>query len=117
MVGVRAEGFKEYDQSVRVLPDRESDYEFSLDLEDPDERARGADSELLAGRFTWFAAQRVSTRKRYRGDARRIEFPSDARQRALAQKQRMLDPTIVHATLPITRHLSLLCCWLLTHCF
>jgi len=92
-VEVRAEGFKRYENSVRVLPGGNLSYEFFLELSEPGERGdeEEDDSELLEGRFTWFAQQRMSGTKKKVRDLRKAEFPAGARLDALEQKSRMND--------------------------
>ena len=113
---VRAEGFKLYNKWISIANAGDSSYEFMLKLKEEglrieQEKEKGDEGHLLDGRFTWFALQRLSSEQRRgmerlsgskkRASSREREylievFPSDARQKALAQKKRMSSHDVVH---------------------
>ena len=90
---VYADGYKDHSQVVTVPPGKESAYEFTLALRNLDETEDEGEAEAVHGRLAWFTEQRAYPNK---------EFPSDARQKALAQKKRMRDPDVVNANLNVT---------------
>jgi photosystem II stability/assembly factor-like uncharacterized protein len=118
-VKVLADGFKAYIQSVSVKLNQDSFYEFVLSLKDPSEKGKQEredeeenDAERLKGHMEYFL-QRRTYPNRIKTDAspsdsrssRRISsdtgFPSDAREKALAQKKRMKSMTSAEAAAPV----------------
>ncbi|HVG32873.1 MAG TPA: hypothetical protein VM911_07330 [Pyrinomonadaceae bacterium] len=112
-----AEGFKLYNQWVTVNANQDAVYKFTLDIQEADEQGEkkgkaqtalekreGDEGHLLDGRFKWFAQQRLSVEERREfekrlgsrqrdffaaSEALTEKFPTDARQKALEQKQLM----------------------------